>query len=176
MRMFRRVGLLAAAVGLAGSLIPLTAHATTEACGGGSDPSSLDLIVFSSTGTPLPDNPAGLKGAGTPSLNTNTFVCTVDSDDDIYDFRTITPGANRISVRLARAFDATVPSLAGTVDGLGFSNQAITLARSAAVDGSTVVYDTPSLYLADPTATGSVTVVVTLPNGSTVHTTYHTVN
>ncbi len=166
--MRRSVVLLALVSALAGVATFGTAHANSYC--------NSSLVIFSYTSVDVPDNPSGVSGTrGGPAINENAGSCAIDNSDEIYDTRFLNPGTNSITVRDVAQLDASVASLPGVINGLGFDNLAITLTRSSTTGGLGTAYDSPLLYLKDGfAAVGSVSVVVTLPDGRTDTTTYHT--
>ncbi|MHB8510827.1 MAG: hypothetical protein ACYDCC_01495 [Actinomycetota bacterium] len=131
------------------------------------------VVIFSHAAVAAPA-PVGIVDPG--AINENAGVCAIDNSDNIYDTRFINPGSTAINIRFTGQLDASVTSLNAVIDGLGFNQQAITLNRISSTQGLITTYDSDLLFIpAGPTGTGSITATVTLPDGSTDTTTFHTV-
>lgn len=138
------------------------------------------LSVFSRAAVRAPDG-SGATFAPPVAADANPVACSTPArDDEGADPRLIVPGANQVLVRYWRDFGPDVEALDATLDGLGFESRLIRLRRAewlvaGAVPSGQTGYTTGDyLDLPDPSATGALTVRLTLPDGMTVTTTYHT--
>jgi len=136
------------------------------------------LVVETFTGTRLPANPADKRSVGTPHPAVNDGVCHVPARQGVVDPRIINPASNLMDVVWNLVdYGPSVPTLTGEIDGLGYSHVAVTFEREWINDTHVAgkLYATP-LFDLSPTATGTLVASVTLPDGSTISTTYHTVS
>jgi fibronectin type 3 domain-containing protein len=124
-----------------------------------------NLVIFSS------------NSAGTPSLNAHALICLAEGFGvpSPVDTAFINPGSDRISLRYT--VDQSVPALVGTVQGLGADGGPVSLTRNVDATTGSVTYDSPAIAI-DPTQSGSITAVVTLPDGTPIPNgvvTFHTI-
>jgi hypothetical protein len=111
---------------------------------------------------------------GTPSLNSHAVVCLAEGSSDAIvgipvNTAFINPGSDRVQVRYTQ--DLGIPQLIAEIHGL--ADATVVLNRTSATGGG-AVYDSPYVSI-DPTAQGSVTALVELPDGTPLgEATFHT--